>query len=127
MPYRVKVKDKYSNYWFSASDGFNLQAFNNLINKTNIDRLEDEGGACIVYTHFAAGFVDESGCLNQAFIENIRYLASRNGWFVSASELLNYLLNNKSETEYVGYPYLFKLDLIWLYERLIKRIQYGRV
>lgn len=125
MPYRSKQKDKYSNYWFSQSDGSKVDSFNALINKANIDLLEQEHGACLVYTHFAEGFVDGQGRLQPDFEKNIRYLSSKNGWFIPASTLLNYLRNDQTGDGYVNYSYLLRLDILWLYERIRKRLKYG--
>lgn len=59
MPYRYPDKQQYSDYWFSASDGHTIEEFNALTKPENIDRLEEEGGVCTVYTHFASGLVQE--------------------------------------------------------------------
>ncbi len=57
MPYIDRGKEKYSNYWFSSSDGHTVEEFTSLLSSKNIDKLQNEGGACIVYTHFASGFM----------------------------------------------------------------------
>jgi hypothetical protein len=91
MPYHDALK-AYVNYWFSFSDGFGVKEFNNLISKDSVDKLVNERGACIVYTHFAHGFVSE-GKLNETFQRRINYLVSQpDGWFVPASDLLDRLL-----------------------------------
>ena len=40
----------------------NVNIFNKCLSNKNQDRLENEGGACIMYTHFADGF-----CKNRKF------------------------------------------------------------
>lgn len=125
MPYMDKDKLDYSNYWFSSSDGHTVEEFNHLVRKENIDKLEAEGGACIVYTHFASGFVDSKGKLNQEFIENIEYLSSKDGWFVPAGTLLDYLLSQKS-TQHVSKIYLNRLDFKWVIDRVIKKLKFNR-
>lgn len=118
LVYREKGKMEYSNYWFSSSDGFRLRSFLQLVNKKSIDKLEKQHGCAIVYTHFAYDFVDENGRLNAKFIEIIDYLSSKNGWFVPAGQLLDYVLANR---EYK--PSLFyqkKKDLKWLFGKLKK-------
>ena len=124
MPFIEKNK-KYSNYWFSSSDGHTVEEFNNLIIKKNIDKLRNKNGLCIVYTHFACGFLEPNGEINTTFKENIDYLSSQNGWFVPASEILDYLLNSRREIT-LNNIYLNLLDLKWLIERIQKRIKYGR-
>ena len=61
MPYRVRSKERYSNQWFSSSDGHTVEEMCDLLAEANVDALEASGGACIVYTHFASGFVDDGG------------------------------------------------------------------
>ncbi len=125
MPYMDKAKLDYSNYWFSSSDGHTVEEFNHLLSKENIDRLEKEGGVCIVYTHFAAGFVNENGELNKKFIENIEYLSSKDGWFVPAVTLLDYLLSQRDD-HYTTKRYLYKLDFKWLFDRVMKKLKFKR-
>ncbi|MGH8015504.1 MAG: hypothetical protein ACREBV_04890, partial [Candidatus Zixiibacteriota bacterium] len=64
--------------------------FIDCINEAAQDRLEQEGGVCIMYTHFASGFY-ENGNLNQEFKHLLKRLRRKNGWFVPVSELLDYL------------------------------------
>jgi hypothetical protein len=127
MPYKEKKKDFYTNYWFSSSDGHTVEEFTQLLSKRNVDSLIERAGACIVYTHFSSGFVDKQGHVNQRFKERLEYLASQGGWFVPASEVLDYLKEQKNNTnEYVSQEYLFKQDLIWLLERVYKKIFFRR-
>ncbi len=129
MPYRVKNKDEYSNYWFSSSDGHTVKEFNNLVQPENILRLENEGGLCIVYTHFASGFTDKSGSLNSVFKKNIDFLANKKGWFAPVSEILDYLNENKTQQNkdsFVNNKYLCRLDFLWLLNRVVKKIRFRR-
>lgn len=124
MPFIEKNK-KYANYWFSSSDGHTVQEFNDLLSKSNIDKLRKEGGLCIVYTHFASGFVDINGELDQTLKANLEYLSKQNGWFVPASTVLDYLLKQKNN-DFVNSWYINQLDLKWLFDRIIKRVKYKR-
>jgi hypothetical protein len=78
------------NLWFAASDGENMRSFNRLVTEGNQDRLEREGGACIVYTHFGKGFVT-GGRLDPRFRQLMERLARKDGWFVPVSTLLDHL------------------------------------
>ena len=124
MPYRVKRLQKYANWIFSASDGHTVEEFNALVDRNNVDQLVDEGGCSIVYTHFACGFF-EKGRLNEEFKEKMTYLASKNGWYVPVSELLDFLMLH-NRTVYVNNAYLLKLALNWSVDRLTKYIKHRR-
>ncbi len=125
MPYKVRSK-QYSNYWFSSSDGHTVNEFNYFLSKENIDKLETEGGYCIIYTHFASGFVNGNGTLNDEFKKSMSYIASRNGWFVPASQLLDHILEQrKNKNGNTSYFQLLRLDFLWLIDRIRKKIKFG--
>jgi hypothetical protein len=125
MPYREASKP-YSKYWFSSSDGETVADFNRLIAPDQVDKLERSGGACVVYTHFASGFVQD-GRLDPEFTTRIRALSRRNGWFVPASELLDHLrAQHRDSDRPIGYPALLTLNLRWAVDRVRKRLQRGR-
>ena len=73
MPYHDPLKP-YVNNWFASSDGHDVHAFNRCLAEANQDRLEEQGGACIMYTHFAKGF-SEAGQLNPRFQSLMKRLA----------------------------------------------------
>lgn len=121
MPYRDKNK-KYSNFWFSSSNGEDLNLFNKLITKENIDKLRDEKGLCIVYTHFGDGFVKD-GKVDNEFQEKINYLATQNAWFAPASDILDYLLIKK-KNEYASNSYLLKNELDTIIKGFKRRLSF---
>lgn len=89
MPYHDPNKP-YVRFWYACSDGANREMFNRLISRENVDRLIREKGTSIIYTHFASGFVDKNGTLNEETAELLRYLASHNnGWFVPVNVILD--------------------------------------
>jgi hypothetical protein len=90
MPYHDPDRP-YVNYWYAAAEGPNIDSYLHLLSEPNQDRLEAEGGACIVYTHFASGFQDADR-LNGRFKAQMERMAKRNGWFVPVSTLLDYLM-----------------------------------
>jgi hypothetical protein len=100
MPYHDPLRP-YVNYWFAASEGSNVETFVDRVTPRNLDMLEQEGGACIMYVHFGHRFfVDRT--LNPRFRAMMEYLAKRNAWFVPVSTLLDFLLSQKSETTLSG-------------------------
>lgn len=117
MPCRVKRKQKYSNYWFASSDGQNADMFCRLLSRENVDGLAKEGGLCLVYTHFAYGFVKD-GNLDARFTEIIDRISSLNGWFAPAGEILEYLLGQKTSDRPRGAVREFIMDAKWAMDRL---------
>ena len=77
--------------WFSATDAANAREFNAILSPENQECLEREGGICIVATHLSAGFA-KNGKMNPETERLLRRLAARPGWFVPASELLDFLV-----------------------------------
>jgi hypothetical protein len=77
-------------YWFASADGHDAPTFVRAISEANQDRLEREGGACIMYTHFAKGFCN-AGRLDPEFARLMRRLAEKEAWFVPTGVLLDYL------------------------------------
>jgi hypothetical protein len=96
MPYH-DPRRPWVNYWFASSEGAQCPSFERMLGEANQDRLEDEGGACIMYTHFGHGYI-EDGRLRARFVRLMERLAARNGWFVPVSTLLDHLRAHRPET-----------------------------
>ena len=90
MPYHDPLRS-YVNYWFASSEGTSIQPFIQLLSEANQDALEQEGGACLVYTHFASGFCQD-GRINPRFRELMERLSRKSGWFVPVRDILDFLL-----------------------------------
>lgn len=90
MPYHDPERP-YVNYWYAAAEGANVASFVERLNEAAQERLEEERGACIMYTHFGHGFWDGRQ-LHRRFRELMTRLSRRNGWFVPVGTLLDYLL-----------------------------------
>lgn len=86
-------------WWFSCSDASDCAAFVKLLRPERQDRLEREGGWCIVATHFARNFV-HSGGLDRLAAKRLEMLARRNGWFVPVSTVLDYLRETRTEDNF---------------------------
>ena len=89
MPYHDPER-RYVNQWFASSEGANVSAFAKCISEANQDALEAQGGACIMYTHLASGFVS-GRTVHPRFRNLMERLAAKNGWFVPVSTLLDFL------------------------------------
>ena len=93
MPYH-DTKRPLVNYWFASSNGRDIQTFNRCLSEENQDRLEEEGGVCIMYAHFAFGFC-EDGRVDPRFAALMRRLAKKNGWFVPVHQVLDHLRRSR--------------------------------
>jgi hypothetical protein len=115
MPY-YDPQRPYVNYWFASSEGADVRSFNRCLSEDNQDRLEETGGACIMYAHFACGFVD-NGKLNGRFRELMERLARKPGWFVPVSPLLDHL-QQKNGGHVITDAERSVLERRWLWEKL---------
>ncbi len=118
MPYHDAARP-YVNFWFASSEGKHCGSFNETLTEANQDRLEAEGGACIMYTHFGLGFY-ENGHLNGRFSKLMEQMSKRNGWFVPVATLLDYILEKRG-------PVALKPGERSVLERkwLLHKIRYG--
>jgi hypothetical protein len=80
--------------WFAASEGGRCSIFNETVTEKAQDRLAEEGGASIVYTHFGKNFVRD-GAVDARFVELMRRLSRLGGWFVPVSTLLDYIVKQR--------------------------------
>lgn len=116
MPYHDTSKP-FVRYWFSSSEGRDISIFNQCISESRQDQLEVEGGACIIYTHFAKGFMEQGG-LNSRFKILLKRLSAKKGWFVPVSEVLDYLLQVHGHHEITDRERK-RLELKWFLHKLI--------
>jgi len=87
MPYHDPLRP-YVNSWFAASEGAQAPEFLRMLGEENQDRLEEQGGCCIMYTHFGLGY-ESNGRPDPRFVKLMTRLAKRNGWFVPVHVLLD--------------------------------------
>lgn len=78
------------NQWYASAEGSNVSRFLDRVTEASCDRLEEEGGAAILYTHFAHGYFD-SGSIDGRFRSIMTRLSKKNGWFVPVKTLLGFL------------------------------------
>ena len=115
MPYHDAQKP-FVNMWFSSSDAHDQAAFCELLSESNQDRLEEEHGICILYTHLACGFVNE-GIVHPQVEFLLRRLARKPGWFVPVSTLLDFL-RQRNRTQSISATALHAMERKWLFDRL---------
>jgi hypothetical protein len=117
MPYHDPLKP-YVNAWFSSCDGGDVERFCKLLCDRNQERLEAEGGVCIMYTHFARGFCNHNGLVHPEFVRVMTRLSRRNGWFVPASELLDHLKGARPGNHCIPKPELAAMERRWFLSKL---------
>lgn len=115
LPYHDPSKP-YVNFWFSSCEGGRVESFCRTVCEANQDRLEQEGGVCIMYTHFADGFFD-SGVLHPRFERLMRRLVKKNGWFVPVATLLDYLRAGRGDND-IPRRELLAMERRWLLSKL---------
>jgi hypothetical protein len=115
FPYHLPDKPLV-NLWFPTANGNNLDQFERLLSPENLDRLEREGGVCIVYAHLGAGSFNKGDGADPRFEARIRDIASRNGWFVPATELLDYLSMQPGWKPDPGWRERIRLETLFLWE-----------
>jgi len=107
----------YVRAWFCATEGTDCRSFVQTISDANIDRLEQEGGMCIMYTHFGKGFV-ENGKIDPEFRRLTTRLREKNGWFAPVTDLLDYL-HSIHGTRLIQERELARLESRWLVTKLL--------
>jgi hypothetical protein len=117
MPYSDPQRP-YVRSWYSASEGSKASTFLKAIAEDNQDRLEEEGGASIMYTHFGHGFV-QNGQLSAEFRRLMERLARKKAWFVPVAGLLNHLKTERGATV-LDERRRRKLETHWLWEKLFR-------
>jgi hypothetical protein len=116
MPYHDPRRPLVQN-WFAASNGVDCRRFIQCISEKNQDRLEAEGGACILYTHFAFGFMS-NGRLDERFRMLLERLAKKGGWFVPVGALLDHLAAARGELS-ISDSQRASLERRWLLEKIV--------
>lgn len=115
MPYHDPLRP-YVNYWFASSEGPAVETFNERISERNIDRLEEEGGACIMYTHFGKDFYS-GGRINPRFEFLLKRMAKKDVWSVPVGVLLDFLLAANSNHEISGRERA-EMERRWLWSKI---------
>jgi hypothetical protein len=116
MPYRDPSRP-WVQCWFASTEGGTLESFTRTIAEENQDRLERQGGACIMYTHFAKDFF-QHGRLHDAFRRRMERLAAKDGWFVPVGTLLDYIVEKRGPVELTS-AQRAGLERKWLIHKLL--------
>jgi hypothetical protein len=89
MPYH-DPRRPYVNAWYTSTHAPEIETCVSALSEARQDQLEESGGACILYTHFAAGF-QKNGALDPRFAALVKRLGKKGGWFVPVGTLLDHV------------------------------------
>ncbi len=115
MPYHDPQRP-FVNQWYASSEGANCVSFTAMLTEAALDRLEAEGGACIMYAHFGHGFVHH-GRINNQFRTVMERLSRKNGWFVPVSTLLDHLRSSCNGNHVLTRGERSRLEAKWLWAK----------
>ena len=118
MPYHDAARP-YVNAWYAATHAQHCSHFLEVMSEKHQDELEASGGACIIYTHFAANFVSKEGALDPRVKSLLERLSSRNGWFVPVGDLLDYIATQRGGITELTAGARRSLEWRWLAHKLI--------
>ena len=96
-PY-LNLKKQKNTLFFNTTDAPDVLAFNKLVNPSSIDKLRKQNGWAIVTTHLGKGFYWNNR-IDPEFKEYMEYMATLPGWFVPASQLLDFLKKESAGSE----------------------------
>lgn len=117
MPYYDPEKP-FVNTWYASSEGANVESFVETLSEPNQERLEREGGACVMYAHFGHGFV-KNGKLDPRFRALMSTLSKRKGWFVPVATLLDHL-RQQNGPQTITPQQRSTIEWRWLSRKLVK-------
>lgn len=124
MPYRLASTPEVRG-WFSTTDVPDVGAFKRLVKRETLDALETRGGVCILSTHLGKGFVKD-GRVDPQVDAMLEYVASKPGWFVPVSTLLDHLRAERGDHDTpLGALALARLELRFLLSELRARLRGG--
>jgi len=127
MPYVDKKRNEFTNYWYSATFAPNPWVYNKIVTKKSIDRLEVEGGICILFTHL--GYFMRGGKIDEGFKRSIDILTKKSGGvYMPVSAILNSIVEDRKKRGEELYPSvpLYSKYLMEL-RHLMTRVKYRKI
>jgi len=81
----------YVQSWFNSAHAPRRADFLERLHPERLDELEENGGVCIMYTHFGLDFVDDRGRPHADVVRALTAVAERDVWSATASEVLDHV------------------------------------
>jgi hypothetical protein len=106
--------------FFNTTDASDVSVFNKYVNIHSIDKLRRENGWAIVSTHLGKGFYRNSK-LDPEFQRSMDYLASLPGWFVPASQLLDFITTELGAGEISNFERI-RMETYHIIDRIIAKL-----
>lgn len=130
MPYRDPARP-FARWWFSCSDAEDRGEFTELLRPDRQEKLEREGGWCIMATRLAHGFAP-GGVVDRLVRKRLEAMARRDGWFVPVGTLLDHLRTQRQgdtlpPDEWDRMQWRWARDLVRRKQRVIRRREPARV
>jgi len=107
--------------WFISADADNVEEFVRVLDEASQDRLEREGGLCLLSTHLGKGFVID-GRVEGRVQRLLAGMARRDGWFAPVSEILDYL-RACGLVRRISAVDRHKLEWVWFLHALRRRLK----
>lgn len=120
-PYR-QADTPYVRWWFSTADAPDARSFKQRVTPAALDRLEADGGVCILSTHLGKGYA-AGGRLDPAIDATLTALSKRKGWFVPVTQVLDHLRSRRAGSQApLSTLQSARLELRFLRASLVERI-----
>jgi hypothetical protein len=113
----------YVNLWFLSGHAPRVDTLVDRLAPSELDRLEERGGLCILYTHLGIGTAP-AGVVDPRVQRVLRDLASRDGWFAPVSEVLDHL-RAQGPSVVLGDRDRARMERRWLVDRVRSRERLG--
>jgi len=120
MPYRLDGTP-WVDLWFSTTDAPDADVFVRRVTRASLERLEQQGGVCIVSTHLGKGYVRD-GKVRPEVESVLSWLADRPGWFVPVSDILDHLVERGAGGR-LGAGARMALEARYLADQLLCRLR----
>lgn len=118
-PY-MNIEKQKSCVFFNTADVPNVDCFNRLVTPKSIDILRKRRGWAIVSTHFGKGYYRKNK-LDSEFRKTLEYIASKPGWFVPVSQLLDFLVAEMGGDELSNVAKL-RMEISHIFDRIGSRL-----
>ena len=124
MPYIDPRRNKYANYWYSATFAPNPDVFNYVVNDKALNKLEEQEGCCIIFTHL--GYYCKNGEIDPGFVERIKKIAANpNCISMPVTKTLDTIAENREKLGKEKYPTISYIYKTWLeIKHLLTRVKY---